>query len=312
MQAPDRQAYLIYANRKFFIPQPAVALAALGWTGQPRSRVSAGLLNALSAGSDLEPLTVDGRGERSSVVPQPIGRLLRTTGASGGYQWALVRRSSVQPITDVQARLLRADQHADVDSPVTMNTAVFAALPIEDDPGAARDLPPTVPALVPITSTACARVPDAATGVDQVVVDPATAPATAPAAGNTDAAAAVADRVSVPFGNGVLVQARASATAPAGTGTVMIVTDNGIRYSIADHDAQDKLGYGNTTAQAMPAGVVSLLPAGPALSTTAARTGASRINDRSLKTLVSSTILFPGCLSRRPVGGRRRLGTGCR
>ena len=76
----------------------------------------------------------------------------------------------------------------------------------------------------------------------------------------------------------------------------MIVTDNGIRYSIADHDAQDKLGYGDTTAQAMPAGVVSLLPAGPALSTTAARNRCSRLDDRSSKTWCHRRSCPPGVL----------------
>jgi type VII secretion protein EccB len=273
-QAPDKSTYLIFANRKFFIPEPAVALAAFGWTGQQRDPVADGWLNTLPAGSDIKPLAIDGLGEPSHAVQQTVGRLLRTTGTNSD-QWALVRRDSVQSISDVQARLLQADQRTNVGDPVTVSTATFGALPFKSEPDAAQDLPATVPNLVPIGSTACVRVPDAATGVAAVVIDPTTvptSPAPVPSPTGTEAgttAKSMAGRVTVPFGHGVLVQSSASSTAPAGTGTVLIVTDTGMQYPIADHDAQVRLGFGDSKPLSMPSNVVSLLPAGPSLSTSA-------------------------------------------
>ncbi len=276
VRGPDQQTYLIFANKKFRLPELAVVLAAFDWTRRQSKPVAAGWLNALPTGSDLAALSIDGAGTRSSVVAQPVGRLLRTTG-TGTEQWALVRRDSVLSISPVQALLLRADQRANVGEPVTMSVADFAALRFRTDPTLAQDLPETVPTPVPINSTACVRVADA-NGANAVVVDPSTTAANAAPPANARSASdnappgkATADHVWVPFGHGVLVHASASATAPAGTGTLVLVTDSGVQYPIADHDAQVRLGYGDSTARTMPAALVSLLPVGPALSIPAAQ-----------------------------------------
>jgi hypothetical protein len=160
--------------------------------------------------------------------------------------------------------------------PIKVSTADFAKLPGIGAPISEPELagtPALIPTLVKMTAVACARVPDATTGVLSIQVDPKTATA-APAAktdqARSDPAKTPADRISVPFGRGVLVRNVASPTAPANSGTLAIITDSGIQYSIADQAAQAKLGYGNTTPLAMPSSLVDLFPAGPALSTGAA------------------------------------------
>jgi hypothetical protein len=97
-----------------------------------------------------------------------------------------------------------------------------------------------------------------------VLVDPAP-----PGPGNPVVAAANGtkkiDTVRVKPGTGVLVEAQASPTAPAGTGTVSIVTDAGLRFAVADATTLGYLGYEGVTPQRLPAELVALLPEGPAL-----------------------------------------------
>jgi type VII secretion protein EccB len=277
VRSPGRQGtFLIFGNRKLELADPAVALAAFGWAGRRGQPVSAAWLNALQQGPDISTPSIAGPGRQSQVVDAPVGQLLRAAGPNGD-QWAIVRLNDVRPITEVQARLLQADPAADVGEPVTVDTSDLAKLPLDSSPPAAGEdqLPVTVPTLASISSSVCAQVSDAAAGVTKIIVDPAasTSAAATPRTGTPDeSGAAVADRVSVPFGRGVLVRAVPSPTAPTTTGTLSIVTDNGIRYAIADSDALSKLGYANATPQNMPAQLVGLLPQGPALSTAAAKT----------------------------------------
>jgi type VII secretion protein EccB len=272
VQPPDRTTtYLIFGNRKLQLRNPAVALTAFGWAGRQGQLVSAAWLNALQQGPDIDTPKIPDLGTRSQVIDAPVGRLLRAPGPNGD-QWAVVRRNDVQPVSEVQARLLQADPAVAVGQPQDIDASSFAKLPFDTSAApAGGQLPVTVPTLQSFTTEVCAQVPDAATGASAVVLDPKTIPGRAPAATAPAGSDATADRVSVPFGHGVLVRALPSPEAPPTAGTVSIVTDDGIRYAIADNAALTKLGYASTTPQNMPAALVSLFPSGPALSTAAAQ-----------------------------------------
>ena len=71
------------------------------------------------------------------------------------------------------------------------------------------------------------------------------------------------DEVVVAPGSGVLVQSAISAEAVAGT--LAVVTDLGVRYSLASHDVLGYLGYTTGSITNVPASLVALLPQGPAL-----------------------------------------------
>jgi hypothetical protein len=267
--------FLIFGNHQLPIPDPTVIQAAFHWTAQQAQPVSAGFLRTLPFGPELKVPTFADAGTPSRVIHDTIGRLYEVPGPPTS-QWAVVKRDRVQPITDVQAQLMMASPDPRVDEPAKVTTAQFARLPGIGDPvtdPASAGLPALIPTLVTMTATACARVPDAATGIASVQVDPKTAAAPVAAKtdrATTDPAKTPADRISVPFGRGVLVRNVASPTAPANSGTLVIITDSGIQYSIADQAAQAKLGYGNTTPLAMPSSLIDLFPAGPGLSTGAA------------------------------------------
>jgi hypothetical protein len=67
------------------------------------------------------------------------------------------------------------------------------------------------------------------------------------------------------------VVAAASPTAPAGSGTVSIVTDTGRRYPVASRDVLPRLGYAGVEPDSVPGQLVALLPQGPALDPVRAR-----------------------------------------
>nr|BFE67081.1 hypothetical protein GCM10020092_003820 [Actinoplanes digitatis] len=74
-----------------------------------------------------------------------------------------------------------------------------------------------------------------------------------------------ADLVYVPRGKGALVVAAASPTAPAGSGTVSIVTDIGRRYPVASREVLPRLGYGGVKPDPIPGQLVAPAAAGPGL-----------------------------------------------
>ena len=126
------------------------------------------------------------------------------------------------------------------------------------------DLPAATPALAGAAATVCAVVPDAR-GPSEVRVD-----AAVPDGGFTPPSRV--DRVVVPAGHGVLVEALASPGAP--NGTVSLVTDLGVRYPVPSADVPAMLGYGGVAPVRLPSSVVALLPEGPALDPAAARSPA--------------------------------------
>jgi hypothetical protein len=77
-------------------------------------------------------------------------------------------------------------------------------------------------------------------------------------------ATATADRVVVPAGRGALVRA---VPAPGiTTGTVYLVTDQGLRHPIGSDADIAALGYGGALPVPVPTTVLDLVPVGPALS----------------------------------------------
>lgn len=267
---PAGSQYLIYANHRFLIRNPAVALTAFGWPRNRPTPVAAAWLNAIPSDGDITPLTIESLRERATVLDQRVGQLYRTAGPDSRFRWAVLAKDGVFPVSEIQARLLEADRATKIGEPITLSSADFSALPPSTTnpaiAGGQELLPTTVPNLLPITRAACVTVPDAASAVTEVFVDPARMAGDVTKARSTG----TVDRVDVPLGRGVLVEAAPSPQAPAGSGTMSLITATGERHSIADRDSLAKLGFAQTTALRMPAAVVAGIPEGPPLSIVAA------------------------------------------
>jgi type VII secretion protein EccB len=249
--------FLVYGNHRFLMRHQDAVLAAFGWSNLTPVAVDSDWINAVPAGPDLKPLHVGDVGA-AGVHGYRIGRLLDAPGPGDTRQWKVVRKADVLAISDTQARLLAADPQTHMGEPIELSTADFGTLPTAP-PGAAGAgeqalLPPTPPRIAAVARTTCVTVPDAATGVGAIVLDPAL----------PDTGAAPGPRVSVPVGGGTLVEVAAAPGAPPGSGTVSIVTA-GRRYAVADRDALARLGYGGVTPQRMPGELITLVPPGPAL-----------------------------------------------
>lgn len=238
----DGDDYLVHAGKRYRIPGPETVLAALGWSARQPVRVSADLVNTLPAGPDLAPPDVPDRGHQPLTVPGARVGQVYTTGA---HQYAVVLDDGVYDLSEVEAALLRADPASP--APVTVSTAQYAAL--HRSARTPSTLPASTPTLVNPTASVCT--------VDGRVLLDATVPPGGP--------------VVVPRGSGALVEASPAPDAPPGSGTLSLVTDAGLRYPLASPDLLAPLGYRGVTPVRVPAGLVALVPSGPALDPAAAR-----------------------------------------
>jgi hypothetical protein len=75
---------------------------------------------------------------------------------------------------------------------------------------------------------------------------------------------ALADRILVEPGSAAVVEAMPSSRAPAGT--VVLVTDLGRAYPLADPKLLDTLGYAGTRPLRLPADLIARIPQGPGLN----------------------------------------------
>ena len=261
---PAGQIFLVHGDRRFRIPpdRATATLAALGWNAQQPWPVAAGFLNAIPLGPDLVAPGVPRFGERSAVDGHRVGQLL-----TDGRQWSVVLADGAAPVTEVQARLLRA--RPDAFPPLTPAGGFAHLPPSRVRLGPADGVPAGVPELAVPAERACMTLPvrrDTGLRLDPGV------PAGAPVRGGPAVPGGVlADFVHVARGRGALVVAAASPSAPAGSGTVSVVTDTGRRYPIAARDLLGRLGYGDVPPRQVPAQLVALLPQGPALDAVRAR-----------------------------------------
>ncbi|GAB1643992.1 type VII secretion protein EccB [Krasilnikovia sp. MM14-A1259] len=265
---PARRTFLVAGNRRFLIPDDrhAPILSAFKWSDRQPWPVATAWINSVPLGPDVQPPEIAGRGGRSVVRDATIGRLL-----TDGRQWKVALADGAAAITEVQGLLLQTVPGPD---PVTLGGPEFNNLPPSQtrisDAGDPNGLPSTMPALADPPRRACLTLPVGADGAG-IRIDP-TVPEGAPVSGDSAVPGGVqADLVHVARGRGAVVLSLASPTAPESAATVSVVTDTGRRYSVATQDVLGRLGYGGVPTRAVPAQLVVLLPAGPALDVTRAR-----------------------------------------
>ncbi|MGQ5261334.1 type VII secretion protein EccB [Micromonospora sp. ZYX-F-536] len=270
LRDPDGGLHLVWHQRRYLIRDPSRVLAALATTRARAVPVAPALLNSLPAGVDLAPLALPGLGRPATRVPgATIGQVYLVRNSGGGRQYAVALDEGLAGITELQAGLLLASTGQG--EPEAMTLGRFAALPTVPDltPSGPTAPPPVPPRLTAGDDGAlCARVGDDG-GAGEVrwgvrLPDLAAVPRTPPAGG-----AVLADHVVVEPGRGAVVEAAAAPGASGGA--ISVITDLGRRYVVADRDVLAMLGYRDVRPQRLPAGLVSLVPAGATLDPAAAR-----------------------------------------
>ncbi|XVV12674.1 type VII secretion protein EccB [Actinoplanes sp. CA-131856] len=264
---PDDRTYLIFGNRRFAIPATRVDLTlnALRLGAQTPWPVSVAWINAVPAGPDLVAPQIPGAGGNSAGSDFRVGQLV-----TDSRQVAVILADGKAVLTEMQAALMRTGRQ----EPIAVGND-FLSIPTSktrvSDAGDPDGLPPSVPPLADAApARACITLPVDKSG-DGIRIDPTTpqglAVAGIPGADNS----VRADRVFVERGKGAVTVSAASSTAPAGSGTVSVVTDTGRQYPLAGRALLTKLGYGGVRPQQVPAELMSLMPMGPALDPARAR-----------------------------------------
>ncbi|MEU4570199.1 type VII secretion protein EccB [Micromonospora sp. NPDC023956] len=272
LRHPDGSLHLVWHRHRHRLRDVNRVLAALAATRQRAVPVAPALLDSLPAGPDLAPLDLPGLGEPSDAVAgADIGDVHLVANSGGGRQYVVVDRDGVAGITELQASLLLARTGQGDPRPLTLGR--FARLPkLPDLVPAGPTAPPTSPPRLarPDPGAICGQVGDDG-GVREVRVG-ATVPeqGAVPVGGGSDpATGVVADHVVVEPGRAAVVE---SVAAPGATGgAVSVVTDLGRRHVLASTEVLGMLGYPGVRPVRLPAGLVSLVPAGSPLDPEAAR-----------------------------------------
>lgn len=278
---PAKKLSLVWHGHAYPIPDPAPVLEGLTMRDQPQIQVGAAWLSALPAGKPLAVAPVAGRGEQSTVIPGGTVGQVMVVRSGGGSQYYLLERDQIRAITPVQASITLADPtvrstvydgntpRAKPLSAATANSVRRQGMPAPDP----TDPPNTKPAMAGVNSnqsTVCASfdnaglVPDVA--VQAAVEGAALAPATQQ---RTQNGTVLANRVKVEPGWGSVVESMSSPTATSGS--LFLVTDQGLRYGLSSDDAVQALGLTGVDPVPMPASLVARIPAGDALDPLAAQ-----------------------------------------
>ncbi|TDC38965.1 type VII secretion protein EccB [Micromonospora sp. 15K316] len=273
LRDPDGGLHLVWRERRYLIRDTARVLAALATTRARAVPVAPALLNTLPAGADLAPPELPDLGRRSVRVPgAEVGDVYLVRNSGGGRQFAVAVRDGLAGITELQASLLLARTGQRAPEPMTLGR--FAALPEVADltPSGPAAPPATPPRLAAVDGGGlCARVGDEA-GAEIRVGARLPEPAAAPRPGGTGGGARV-DQVVVEPGRGAVVEAVAAPGASGGS--LSVVTDLGRRHVVADRGVLAVLGYRDVRPARLPAGLVSLVPAGATLDPAVARAAAT-------------------------------------
>jgi type VII secretion protein EccB len=273
--------YLLYDGYRMRLDAPWLA-AALGLDRAPVINVSAAWLNAVPAATDLRPVPVTGRGAAGPVLggrATRVGQVLAASNIGSASQFYLVLAGGVTPVSATQAAVVISD-------PATISAYPGATVnPVPVSPGAiatahvinqslpdAASAPPAPPtSFVPAgRQVPCMDYP-AAGGAAPVLAF--AAPLAGAPAGQGLAGVSVSPQtaglIQVGPGAGALVRPQA---APGVSGAALfLVTDAGAKYPLPSAAAAAALGYRPRLAARLPAGLLGLLPTGPALDLPALR-----------------------------------------
>jgi type VII secretion protein EccB len=271
---PAGGLYLLWGGRRFSLPDPGPALAALTWDQTSATPIPLAVLNTIPVGQDVVPLATPRSGASSVLSGLHVGEaFVVSNGDAGGRLYGVALANGVATITYLQALILAADGANDGKNIAEVSTAEYnVAQKLSSLAPGGDDAPPQSP---PTQIR-----PAAAGGVCATFAD-----GSAPALSSVDALPALngevrtepdrsgvtprADYVAVPPGLGAVVASLADSGSPAGS--LALISDLGLRFAVPSSDVLSRLGYDGVTPVPLPAGLIDLVPAGRALDPDDAR-----------------------------------------
>ncbi|MEU3519452.1 type VII secretion protein EccB [Streptomyces sp. NPDC006654] len=255
LSGPGGARYLLLRGVKYPVPGDAT-LIALGLDDQAALPATADWLAAVPTGAALAAPVPAGAGKPAAPVAArstQVGQVFRTgaDGTTGTAHYYVMRSDGVARVNATEYALLAARPGAP--APRQVGQSDIAAAPVSAD------------------DATTGRVPDL-TGV-RALAAAGTVCLTEPAAGPARITVGTpgAGGIVLPAGGGVLAVPDGSSS---GDRTEYLLTEQGLKYRIADTDAERALGFGDGKHRlTLPAGVLALVPDGPVLSRTAAAKG---------------------------------------
>lgn len=253
------QDWVIWNGQRMAI-KPGL-LPALLRVGQSVVRVPWVWLNALPQGPAFAPPKIPHRGRTvtgPAGTPVRVGQVFQVT-AVAGTQYYVMLAGGLAAITQTQAQLLGFEPGAPARatlSPPEVNGHLSAAK--VPGGGLPRFIPavtapaPTVPLCVVYSGKGRSLTRQVETGGQM------------PQGGVPTGAPGYVDQVALPPGAGALVGADPGTGPDPGVISYFLVAD-GRRFALASTRVAGLLGYRLSQAVLLPAGVVDLIPAGPAL-----------------------------------------------
>jgi type VII secretion protein EccB len=272
--------WLIVNGQRMLIPAATEGnvLTALGAT-QPPTRIPAAWLNAFPQGSDFAPPRVPGFGDRvrgPGGGPARVGQVFVTHNDTGVAEFYVMLSGGLVPINQTQATLLNA-------APGQVPQGTADTSQVAADRGPAGMASGGLPARMPLMSGYARAAPLCVVYSGSASAAPSGAWVTTggrvPSGGQPTGGLGGVERVWFPPGTAALVGV-VPGTGPAGGSgsqssavTGYFLVTGGRRYGMASAAVPDVLGY-NVTGQRilLPAGVVDLIPQGPAFDPSRART----------------------------------------
>jgi type VII secretion protein EccB len=251
-------------------------LTALAATGQP-AQVPVTWLNAFPQGAAFAPPQIAGFGRRvrgPGGGPARIGEVFSTSPAAGGpRQYYVLVRAGLLPVSQTEAALLDAAR-----GQVPPRSAASAAVADDRAPGSlpASGLPTQMPRLVGYQPAAPLCVVYAGTASARAAGGQLTVGGTVPTGGLAIPGASGRTLLTLPPGKAALAGVEPGPASAAAAGTARVTSyfliTGGHRYGLASPGVAAVLGYHVDTQRTLvPASVIDLIPAGPALDPAAAR-----------------------------------------
>ncbi|GIG03085.1 ESX-1 secretion system ATPase EccB1 [Catellatospora citrea] len=273
--ATSQGRYLIWRGTRFKLTLPWLA-GVFGHEGDG-APVEAAWLDVLTAGPDLTPIAVTGRGEAGPAVdgqPTTVGQLFTARSADSTRRHYLLQRDGLSLLTDTAYAIASADpQTVELYGgtrvvPVELSAAALAQLPRSSRPVLPDGLPEALPSAVAPSSAEGSWCLRKETGVAGVQVGAHRPPDVKHLVAGTAVTrtARTAAAVQVLPGTGGLVRpGRAGQTVGA---TVYLVTDAGVKFQVADAQVAEALGLQPSLSAVELPELLDLLPTGPVLNTT--------------------------------------------
>jgi type VII secretion protein EccB len=264
------QDWVIWNGQRMAVQEPGIV--ALSAARLPALSVPSVWLTAIPQGPQFAAPPIPGAGTTvngPTGAPVQIGQVYQVN-AAAGTQYFVELRGGLAQISQMQEALL-------TDEPGALPKATLQASQVPGHLSKASVPSGNLPTRIPAVVTPAASAPlcivysgDGTAATGTALAAQIETGGKLPSGGVATGAATDVGQITLPAGAGALVGADPSTGSDTGVISYFLIT-GGRRYALGSTGVISMLGYNKSQAVLLPAGVLELVPAGPALDPTVAR-----------------------------------------